>query len=120
MNNYHGPYRIVALLSPGQFRLWTIDYRPIALPLHANCMKLYFDANDLSIDPPSDLNDDLERSESDLNCDSYAEVISSTEPQITRMKDVHPTQEIRDNVTYPNQEVWSQEGRYVRLRGRCC
>ena len=99
MHNYHGPYRIVARLSPVHFRLRTMDNRPVAVPVHANRMKPYFDPNDRPIDPPSDLNDGFELSESDLPNDSYAEVISSTEPQITRPEDVHPPQEIKDNVT---------------------
>ena len=99
MHNYHGPYRIVARLSPVHFRLRTMDNRPVAVPVHANRMKPYFDPNDRPIDPPSDLNDGFELSESDLPNDSYAEVISSTEPQITRPEDVHPPQEIKDNLT---------------------
>ena len=99
MHNYHGPYRIVARLSPVHFRLRTMDNRPVAVPVHANRMKPYFDPNDRPIDPPSDLNDGFELSESDLPNDSYAEVISSTEPQITRPEDVHPPQEIKNNLT---------------------
>ena len=76
MHNYHGPYRIVARLSPVHFRLGTMDNRPVAVPVHANRMKPYFDPNDRPIDPPSDLNDAFELSESDLPKDSYTEVIS--------------------------------------------
>ena len=99
MHNYHGPYRIVARLSPVHFRLRTMDNRPVAVPVHANRMKPYFDPNDRPIDPPCASNDVFDLSESDLPNDSFAEVTTSTEPEITRPEDVHPPQEIKDNVT---------------------
>ena len=99
MHNYHGPYRIVALLSPVHFCLRTMDNRPVAVPVHANCTKPYFDLNDQPINPPSDLNDVFELLELDLPKDSFAEVTISTEPQITHREDVYPPQEIKDNVT---------------------
>ena len=46
MHNNHGPYRIVARLSPVHFRLRTMENRPVAVPVHANRMKPYFDPND--------------------------------------------------------------------------
>ena len=98
MHNYHGPYRIVARLSPVPFRLWNMDNRPVAVFVHGNRMKPYY-PNDWPIDLPSNLNDVFELSESDPPNDSYAEVINSTEPQITCSEDVLPPQEIKDNVT---------------------
>jgi len=76
-----------------------MDNRPVAVPVHANRMKPYFDPNDRPIDPPSDLNDVFELLESDLPKDSFAEDTTSTEPHITRPEDVYPPQEIKDNVT---------------------
>ena len=75
-----------------------MDNRSVAAPVHANRMKPYFDRNDRPIDPPSDLNV-FELVESNLPKDSFAEVTTSTEPQITRPEDVYPPQEIKDNVT---------------------
>ena len=98
-HNYHEPYRIVARLSPVHFRLRTMDKRPVAVPVHANRMKPFFDPNNRPIDPPSDLDDVFELLEADLPKDSFAEVATSTEPQIMHPEDVYPPQQIKDNVT---------------------
>ena len=76
-----------------------MDNRLVAVPVHANRMKPYFDPNNHPLDLPSDLNDVFDVSQSDLLDDSFAEDTTSTELKITRQEDVHPPQRIKDNVT---------------------
>ena len=99
-HNYHGPYRIVARLSPVHFKLRTLDNQPVSVPVHANRMKPYYEPSSRPIDIPPDIANSPDLSESDLPYDSF-DVPSSapesnppdpsynTEPPITRPEDLH-------------------------------
>ena len=99
MHNYHGPYCIVARLSSVHCHLRTMDNCPVPVPIHANQMKQYFHPADRPIDPSCALNDVFDLSESDLSNYRLAGDTTSTELEITCPEDVHPLQEIKDNVT---------------------
>ena len=101
-HNYHGPYRIVAKLSPVHFKLRTVDNRPLSVAVHANRLKPYYDPADRPIEPPLPDPPPPELSESDLPSDSFTTshvpplpTAGSDEPQITRPEDDHPPQIIR-------------------------
>ena len=99
-HNFHGPYRIVAKLSPVHFKLRTLDNRPVSVPVHANRMKPYYDPADRPICPP-DIDPELpDLTDADLPSESFAgdndepSRDATTEVQITRLEDTHPPQEI--------------------------
>ena len=113
-HNYHGPYRIVAKLSPVHFKLRTLDNRPVSVPVHANRIKPYHDPADRPIEPPVDGSSSLDLQDADLPPDSFiplqaappqeynqriaqqfSDTDSSMEPQITRPEDTFTPQVIR-------------------------
>ena len=108
-HNYHGPYRIVAKLSPVHFKLRTLDNRPLSVPVHANRLKPYHDPADRPIEPPATDPSLPDLSDPDLPPDSFApeptlpssqlnaphieknsDVFPSNEPPITRPEDANP------------------------------
>ena len=54
LHNYHGPFRIVAKLSPVHFKLRTLENKPVSAPVHANRLKPYFDPKDRPIKAPQE------------------------------------------------------------------
>ena len=104
-HNFHGPYRITAKLSPVHFNLPTLDNRPVAVPVHANHLKPYFDPQDRPIEPPSDLGHSPDLSDSDLPDDSFLKDILPSEPAITRPEDTFPPEEIKSYSPVTNREV---------------
>eukprot|EP00795_Rhopilema_esculentum_P001442 gene1442-biopygen10090 len=107
-HNYHGPYRIVAKLSPVHFCLRTLDNRVVSVPVHANRMKPYYDPADRPIVPPDIEHSSPDLSESDMPSSSFGPdvgnarsveekepEISSEEPEISRPEDICPPQMIR-------------------------
>ena len=106
-HHYHGPYRIVAKLSPVHFRLRTIDNRPVSVPVHANRMKPYYDPSTRPLDPPVLDQTSPDLADCDLPTDSFSahESISSepladtshdsSEPSITRPEDTYTPDLIR-------------------------
>eukprot|EP00795_Rhopilema_esculentum_P013630 gene13630-biopygen3615 len=105
LHNYHGPYRIVAKLSPVHFRLRTLDNRPVSVPVHANRLKPYYDPNDRPIEPPADFDNSNDLPDNDLPSDSFDNGLISEEPVITRPEETHTPLEIKNYVALPNQEV---------------
>ena len=106
-HNYHGPYRIVAKLSPVHFRLRTLDNRPVSVPVHANRLKPYHDPADRPIESPNVDLDSPDLQESDLPADSFEseqpeEPTNATnadvpeEPIISRPEETFTPQEIKD------------------------
>jgi transposase InsO family protein len=81
LHRWHGPYRIVEKLSPVNFRLRTAANRLVSVPVHANRMKPYFDANDRPIEPPPDYTDSdtFALAEAELPVDSFAPDVPDTE-----------------------------------------
>ena len=107
-HNYHGPYRIVAKLSPVHFRLRTLDNRVVSVPVHANRVKPYYDPADRPIVPPDIEDSSPDLSESDMPSSSFGPgvgnahsverkepEISFEEPEISRPEDICPPQMIR-------------------------
>ena len=122
LHNFHGPYRIVAKLSPVHFRLRTLDNRPVSVPVHANRMKPYFDPNDRPIQPPPEADASLDLADSDLphtsfeidghrpekvavSDDNTHNVSLPNEPQITRPEDEHEPLLITNHTVTSNQGV---------------
>ena len=71
-HTFHSPYRIVHKLSPVHFRLRTLDNRVLSVPVHANCLKPFYDPADRPfgpLPPVGDTSPDL--TESDLPSDSF-------------------------------------------------
>ena len=64
--NFHGPYCIIAKLSPVHFQLRTLENCSVSEPVHVNCTKPYFDPNDRQIQPPPDTDGSLDLADSDL------------------------------------------------------
>ena len=106
-HNYHGPYRIVAKLSPVHFRLRTLDNRPVAVPVHANRLKPYHDPADRPLESPNEDLTSPDLQDSDLPADSFeneqsAEISKATnadlqiEPAITRPEETFTPQAIKD------------------------
>ena len=122
-HNYHGPYRIVAKLSPVHFKLQTLDNRAVSVPVHANRMKPYIDPDDRPIDPPVEAPSTPDLADGDLPEDSFwddkhpaivtARVNSTpkdtecdpnfvhsnlkdNEPSISRPEDIHSPLEIKN------------------------
>lgn len=85
----------------------------MAVPVHANRTNPYFDPKDRPIDPSSDLEPSFDLSESDLPADSFSEVPSSQEPQITRPEDIHTPDEIKNST--PRRKPGG-----LILRGKVC
>ena len=100
-HNYHGPYRVVAKLSPVHFRLRTLDNKPVSVPAHANRMKPYYDPSVRPISIPSNIDDSSDLTYTDLPSDSFDVRTDDdntasprpstpvTEPPITRPEDTH-------------------------------
>ena len=124
LHNFHGPYRIVAKLSPVHFRLRTLDNRPVSVHVHANRMKPYFDPNDRPIQPPPapEADASLDLADSDLpdtrfevdghgqekvaiSDDNTHNVLLPDEPQITRPEDEHELLLITNHTVTSNQGV---------------
>ena len=99
-HNFHGPYLIVAKLSPVHFKLCTLDNRPVSVPVHANLMKPYYDPTERPICPPDtdlvipDLDDTDLPSESFEDTANARSPDTTTDVQITRPEDTHCPQEI--------------------------
>ena len=105
LHNYHGPYRIVAKLSPVHFRLRTLDNRPVSVPVHANRLKPYYDPNDRPLEPPADFDNSNDLPDNDLPSDSFDTGLIPEEPAITRPEETHTPLEIKNYDALPNQEV---------------
>ena len=104
-HNFHGPNRITAKLSPVHFKLRTLDNRPVAVSVHVNRLKPYFDPQDRRIEPPSDLGHSPDLSDSALPDDSFSKNIPPSEPAITCPEDTFPPEEIKNYFPVANQEV---------------
>jgi hypothetical protein len=79
LHRWHGPYRIVTKLSPVNFKLRNSSNRLTSTPVHVNRMKLFYDANDRPIEPPSDsLDDNFTLREDEIPDDSFE---NTPEPQ---------------------------------------
>ena len=103
-HNFHGPYRVVAKLSPVHFKLRTLDNKPVSVPVHANRMKPYYDPSSRPIVDPPNTEQSSDLAESDLPDDSFQTVhdasaplsrSSNEDPPITRPEDDHPPAVIR-------------------------
>ena len=100
-HNYHGPYRVVAKLSPVHFRLRTLDNKPVSVPVHANRMKPYYDPSVRPISIPWNIEESSDLADTDLPSDSFDVRTDDdntasphpstpvTEPPITRPEDTH-------------------------------
>ena len=102
-HNFHGPYRIVAKLSPVHFKLHNLDNRPVSVPVHANRLKPYYDPADRPICPPDADPETPDLTDADLPSESFedenhksqqVQADSITDVPITRPEDVHTPDEI--------------------------
>ena len=91
-HNYHGPYRIVAKLSPVHFKLRTLDNRPVSVPVHANRIKPYHDPTDRPIEPPVDDSLSLDLQDADLPPDSFIPLQAAPPQEYNR----HITEQFSD------------------------
>ena len=105
MHNYHGPYRVVAKLSPVHFKLRTLDNRPVSVPVHANRLNTYYDPADRPIAPPRDY-DTPDLADSDLPFDSFENRAGQdSTPDLSS----HPTEVNVDNAVESEQQITRPE-----------
>ena len=85
LHNYHGPFRIVAKLSPVHFKLRTLENKPVSAPVHANRLKPYFEPKDRPIEAPQEdppmANEPYLRDD-DLPADSFPSPVSREIPDL--------------------------------------
>eukprot|EP00794_Sanderia_malayensis_P016318 gene16318-17961_t len=109
-HDYHGPYRIVAKLSPVHFKLRTVNNHPVFVPMHANRLKPFYDAAHRPIEFPTEAVSLPDLIDSALPPDSFTvhppastpaadspDLIvpdSNDEPAISRPEDFHRPLEI--------------------------
>ena len=103
-HNFHGPYRVVAKLSPVHLKLQSLDNKPVSVPVHANRMKPYYDPSSRPIVDPPNIEHSSDLAESDLPEDSFQTVHDASAPlsrssdeeqPITCPEDDHPPAFIR-------------------------
>ena len=111
-HNFHGPYRIVAKLSPVHFKLRTLDNRPVSVPVHANRLKPYYDPADRPIEPPNDdlITPDLQ--ESDLPSDSFVSEVLPDVPSTLSEGNSVPTPLNVDNTEDSEPPITRPEDRF--------
>eukprot|EP00794_Sanderia_malayensis_P016329 gene16329-17967_t len=110
-HDYHGPYRIVAKLSPVHFKLRTVNNHLVFVPMHANRLKPFYDPAHRPIEFPTEAASLPYLIDSALPPDSFTvdppastpaadspDLIvpdSNDEPAISRPEDFHRPLEIR-------------------------
>ena len=100
-HKYNRPYCVVAKLSPVHFHLLTLYNKPVSVPVHANCMKPYYDPSVRPISIPSNIANSSDLADTDPPSDSFDVRTDDhnatsphpstpvTEPPITCPEDTH-------------------------------
>ena len=94
LSKWNGPFRICRKLSPVHYQVRTCDNRLVAMTVHANRLKHFYDPADCPILPPTvDDPDDLAFDAADLPADSF----STDDSPPSSSTNAEPIQDVNEN-----------------------